>query len=43
MNIFHMNMKRFPILLKFFHQLVLREGMFGTAASLIPYFVINNL
>ena len=36
-------MKIFPILLKFCHKLVLREGVFGTAASLIPYFAIVKL
>ena len=29
-------MKRSPFLLTLFHQLVLREVIFGTAASLIP-------
>ena len=28
--------KLFPFLLTFYHQLVLQEGIFGTAASLIP-------
>ena len=32
--------KIFPILLTFYHKLVLREGIFATAASLIPYFAI---
>ena len=32
-----------PILLIFYHKLVLREGIFGTAASLIPYFAIHKL
>ena len=36
-------MKIFPILLTFYHKLVLREGIFGTAASLIPYFAIHKL
>ena len=36
-------MKVFPILLIFYHNLVLREGIFGTAASLIPYFAIHKL
>ena len=35
--------KLFPFLLIFFHQLVLHEGIFGTAAFLIPYFVMNKL
>ena len=35
--------KIFPILLKFYHKLVLREGVLGTAASLIPYFAIHKL
>ena len=29
-------MKVFPILLTFYRKLILREGIFGTAASLIP-------
>ena len=33
-------MKIFSILLTFYHKLVLREVMFATAASLIPYFAI---
>ena len=33
-------MKNFSILLTFYHKLVLREGIFATAASLIPYFAI---
>ena len=33
-------MKIFPTLLTFYHKLVLREGIFATAASLIPYFAI---
>ena len=36
-------MKILAILLTFFHQLVLREGIFSTAASLIPYSVISKL
>ena len=36
-------MKIFPILLTFYTKLVFREGIFGTAASLIPYFVIHEL
>ena len=32
--------KIFPILLTFYHKLVLWEGIFATAASLIPYFAI---
>ena len=36
-------MKVFPILLIFYHKLVLQEGVFGTAASLIPYFAIHKL
>ena len=32
-----------PFLLTFYHKLVLREGIFGTAASLIPYFAIHKL
>ena len=36
-------MKLLPFLLTFFRQLVLREDIFGTAASLIPYFVLNKL
>ena len=30
--------KIFPILLTFYHQLVIREAIFETAASLIPYY-----
>ena len=33
-------MKIFPTLLTFYHKLVLREGIFATAASLIPSFAI---
>ena len=33
-------MKIFSILLTFYHKLVLQEGIFATAASLIPYFAI---
>ena len=33
----------FPFLLTFYHKLVLREGIFGTAASLIRYFAIHKL
>ena len=33
----------FPFLLTFYHKLVLREGVFGTAASLIRYFAIHKL
>ena len=33
-------MKIFSILLTFYHNLVLQEGIFATAASLIPYFAI---
>ena len=33
-------MKIFSILLTFYYKLVLREGMFATATSLIPYFTI---
>ena len=36
-------MKIFPIFLIFYHKLVLREGIFGTGASLIPYFAMHNL
>ena len=36
-------MKIFPILLTFYHQLILEEGIFRTAVSLIPYFVIHKL
>ena len=36
-------MKLFHFLLTFLHQLVSREGIFGTANSLIPYFVMNKL
>ena len=36
-------MKIVPVLLIFFRQLVLQEGIFGTAASLIPYFAVNKL
>ena len=36
-------MKMFPILLTFYQKLVLRKGIFGTAASLIPYFAIQKL
>ena len=36
-------MIHFPFLLTLFHQLVLREGIFGTAAFLIPYFVVTKL
>ena len=32
-----------PFLLTFYHKLVLREGIFGTAASLIRYFAIYKL
>ena len=32
--------KTFPILFTFYHKLVLEEGIFATAASLIPYFAI---
>ena len=32
--------KSFPILLTFYHKLVLREGIFAAAASMIPYFAI---
>ena len=35
--------KFFPILLLFYDKLVLREGIFGRAASLIPYFAIHKL
>ena len=35
--------KTFTILLTFYHKLVLREGIFGTAASLIPYFAMHKL
>ena len=33
-------MKIFPILFRFYHKLVLEEGTFATAVSLIPYFAI---
>ena len=33
-------MKIFSFLLAFYHKLVLREGMFAIAASLIPYYAI---
>ena len=33
----------FPFLLAFYHKLVLREGVFGTAASSIRYFAIHEL
>ena len=36
-------MKIVPVLLIFFRQLVLQEGIFGTAASLIPSFAVNKL
>ena len=36
-------MKMFPILLTFYHELVLRESIFVTAASMILYFVIYKL
>ena len=36
-------MKIFLFLLTFYHKLVLREGVFGTGASLIPYFAIHRL
>ena len=36
-------MKLFPFLLTFFRQLVLREDIFGRAASLIPYFLYNQV
>ena len=36
-------MKVFPILLTFYHKLVLREGILATAASLIPCFAIQKL
>ena len=32
----------FPFLLTFYHKLVLREGKFGTATSLIRYFAIRE-
>ena len=35
--------KIFPILLIFYHKLVLREGVFGTAASFIADFEIHKL
>ena len=35
-------MKIFLILLTFYYKLVLREGIFGTAGSLISYFAIQN-
>ena len=34
--------KIFPILLTFYHRLVLREGIFGTAVSLIPFLAYIN-
>ena len=36
-------MKVFPILLTFYHKLVLRKGILEAAASLIPYFAIHKL
>ena len=36
-------MKIFPVLLTFYRKLVLGESIFGTAASLIPYFAIQKL
>ena len=33
-------MKIFPVLLTFYHKLILPEGIFATAASSIPYFAI---
>ena len=33
----------FTFLLTFYHKLVLREGIFGRAASLIRYFAIHKL
>ena len=36
-------MKIFPILLTFYHEPVLQEGILGTAASLIPYFATHKL
>ena len=36
-------MKVFFILLIFYYNLVLREGIFEIAASLIPYFAIHKL
>ena len=35
-------MKIFPILLTFYHKLVLREGIFEIADSLIPEFAIHK-
>ena len=37
-----MDMMKIFSLMTFFHQLVLRAGILGTAASLIPYFVMNK-
>ena len=37
-----MGMMKIFSLMTFFHQLVLRAGIVGTAASLIPHFVINK-
>ena len=36
-------MIHFPFLLTFFHQLALREGIFGTAAFFISYFAVTKL
>ena len=36
-------MKVFSLSLTLYHKLVLREGIFGTAASLIRYFAIHKL
>ena len=33
----------FPFLLTFYHKLVLREGIYGIAVSLIRYFAIHEL
>ena len=36
-------MKVFPILLTFYHKLVLRKGIFEAGAAFIPYFAIYKL
>ena len=35
-------MKIFPTLLTFYHKIVLREGIFETETSLVPYFAYIN-
>ena len=36
-------MNIFPLLLTLYHKLVLWEGIFGTAGSVIPYFPTHKL